>query len=53
MKSLAFQIVKACREEWLAATPGEDHYRRPAPILFDGHSEDERPLTLELNRLSL
>jgi len=52
-KSLAFQIVKACREEWLAATPGEDHYRRPAPILFDGHSEDERPLTLELNRLSL
>jgi len=52
-KSLAFQIVKACREEWLAATPGEDHYRRPAPILFDGQSEDERPLTLELNRLSL
>ena len=50
-KSLAFQIVKACREEWLAATPGEDHYRRPAPILFDGQSEDERPLTLELNRL--
>jgi pyrophosphate--fructose-6-phosphate 1-phosphotransferase len=52
-KSLAFRIVKACREEWLAATPGEDHYRRPAPILFDGQSEDERPLTLELNRLSL
>jgi pyrophosphate--fructose-6-phosphate 1-phosphotransferase len=51
-KSVAFQIVKACREEWLAATPGEDYYRRPAPILFDGHSEDERPLTLELNRLS-
>ena len=51
--SLAFQIVKACREEWLAATPGEDLYRRPAPILFDGQSEDERPLTLELNRLSL
>ena len=51
--SLAFQIVKACREEWLAATPGEDLYRRPAPILFDGQSEDERPLTLELNRLAL
>jgi diphosphate-dependent phosphofructokinase len=52
-RSLAFQIVKACREEWLAASPGEDYYRRPAPILFDGQSEDERPLTLELNRLSL
>ena len=53
INSLAFQIVKACREEWLGAAPGEDRYRRPAPILFDGHSEDERPLTLELNRLSL
>ncbi len=51
--SAAFQIVKACREDWLAAVPGEDAYRRPAPILFDGKSEDERPLTLELNRLSL
>jgi pyrophosphate--fructose-6-phosphate 1-phosphotransferase len=51
--SPAFQIVRACREDWLAASPGEDHYRRPAPILFDGQSEDERPLTLELNRLTL
>lgn len=51
--SVAFQIVKACREDWLAASPGEDYYRRPAPILFDGQSEDERPLTLELNRLSM
>jgi pyrophosphate--fructose-6-phosphate 1-phosphotransferase len=53
INSVAFQIVKACREDWLAAVPGEDHYRRPAPILFDGQSEDERPLTLELNRLSM
>ncbi len=50
--SLSFRIVKACREKWLAAEPGEDHYRRPAPIMFDGQSEDERPLTLELNALS-
>ncbi len=53
INSVAFQIVKACREEWLGAAPGEDHYRRPAPILFDGQSEDERPLTLELNRLAM
>ncbi|MFZ7125392.1 MAG: 6-phosphofructokinase [Desulfobacterales bacterium] len=50
-ESLSFQILKACRENWLAAEIGEDHYRRPGPILFDGKSEDERPLTLELNAL--
>ncbi|MDJ0665984.1 MAG: 6-phosphofructokinase [Desulfobacterales bacterium] len=50
--SVAFQVVKACREEWLKAAPGEDNYRRPAPIRFDGQSEDERPLTLELNALA-
>ena len=49
--SVAFQVVKACRAEWLNATPGEDKYRLPAPIRFDGRSEDERPLTLELNAL--
>lgn len=53
INSVAFRIVKACREEWLGAAPGEDYYRRPAPILFDGQSEDERPLTLELNRLAM
>jgi pyrophosphate--fructose-6-phosphate 1-phosphotransferase len=51
-RSVAFQVVKHCREAWLAASPGEDNYRRPAPILFDGRSEDERPLTLELNALA-
>ena len=50
--SVAFQVVKACREDWLKAAPGEDNYRRPAPIRFDGQSEDERPLTLELNALA-
>lgn len=49
--SVSFRIVKACRDKWLTARPGEDHYRRPGPILFDGKSEDERPLTLELNAL--
>jgi pyrophosphate--fructose-6-phosphate 1-phosphotransferase len=50
--SVAFQVVKACREKWLNASRGEDNYRRPAPIRFDGQSEDERPLTLELNALA-
>jgi pyrophosphate--fructose-6-phosphate 1-phosphotransferase len=49
--SVAFRVVKACRENWLNASQGEDNYRRPAPIRFDGRSEDERPLTLELNAL--
>ncbi len=51
INSVAFQVVKACRENWLNASQGEDNYRRPAPIRFDGQSEDERPLTLELNAL--
>jgi pyrophosphate--fructose-6-phosphate 1-phosphotransferase len=49
LNSIAFQVVKAHREKWLAATPGQDHYRRPGPIRFTGKSEEERPLTLELN----
>jgi pyrophosphate--fructose-6-phosphate 1-phosphotransferase len=50
-RAVAFQVVKSCREAWLAAFAGEDRYRQPAPILFDGKSEEERPLTLELNAL--
>jgi pyrophosphate--fructose-6-phosphate 1-phosphotransferase len=49
--SIAFQIVKANKEKWLAATPDDDHFRRPGPIRFTGKSEEERPLTLELNAL--
>jgi pyrophosphate--fructose-6-phosphate 1-phosphotransferase len=49
--SVAFQVVKAHRDKWLAATPGDDHFRRPGPIRFTGKSEEERPLTLELNAL--
>jgi pyrophosphate--fructose-6-phosphate 1-phosphotransferase len=49
--SVAFRVLEACRENWLNASRGEDNYRRPAPIRFDGRSEDERPLTLELNAL--
>ena len=49
--SVAFQVIKAHRDRWLAATAGDDHFRRPGPIRFTGKSEEERPLTLELNAL--
>ena len=51
--SIAFQVVKALREEWLAAVPDEDNYRNPGPIRFTGKSEEERPITLVLNALAL
>ena len=51
VNSAAFQVVKANREKWLAAdTPG-DHFRRPGPIRFTGKSEEDRPITLELNAI--
>jgi len=51
VNSVAFQVIKTHRDKWLAATVGEDHFRRPGPIRFTGKSEEERPLTLELNAL--
>lgn len=51
INSNSFRIVKALREKWLAAEPGEDNYRRPGPIRFTGKSEEDRPITLELNAL--
>jgi pyrophosphate--fructose-6-phosphate 1-phosphotransferase len=52
VESVTFQIAKANREKWLAALPGEDNFRRPGPIRFTGQSEEERPITLELNALA-
>ncbi len=49
--SIAFKAVKEFRELWLAASPGEDHYRTPGPIRFTGKSEEDRPITLVLNAL--
>jgi pyrophosphate--fructose-6-phosphate 1-phosphotransferase len=51
VNSVAFRVVKAQREKWLAATPEDDHYRRPGPIRFTGKSEEDRPITLELNAI--
>jgi pyrophosphate--fructose-6-phosphate 1-phosphotransferase len=47
----AFRVVKTFRDKWLAATPGEDHYRHPGPIRFAGNSEEHRPITLLLNSM--
>jgi pyrophosphate--fructose-6-phosphate 1-phosphotransferase len=49
INSPAFRVVQAFRKKWLAASPGEDHYRRPGPIRFTGKSEEDRPITLVLN----
>jgi pyrophosphate--fructose-6-phosphate 1-phosphotransferase len=49
--SNAFRVVKACRENWLAAVPGEDNFRKPGPIRFAGTSEEDRPITLALNAI--
>jgi len=51
VNSVSFKVVKGFREKWLAATPGEDNYRRPGPIRFTGKSEEDRPITLVLNAL--
>ncbi len=51
LQNPAFLVVKACREKWLAATPGPDNYRRPGPIRFAGKSEENRPITLVLNAI--
>jgi len=51
VNSASFRVVKAFREKWLAAMPGEDSYRRPGPIRFTGKSEEDRPITLVLNAL--
>ncbi|MCG6895030.1 MAG: 6-phosphofructokinase [Desulfobacteraceae bacterium] len=48
-QSPAFRVVKALREKWLAAAPGDDDYRSPGPIRFTGKSEEDRPLTLQIN----
>ena len=49
LNSIAFRVVKAFREKWLAATPDDDHFRHPGPVRFTGKSEEDRPITLELN----
>lgn len=51
VKSPAFQVVKAFREEWLAANPGEDRYRHPGPIQLKDTNDEDRPLTLMINAL--
>ncbi len=49
VSSPAFQVVKAHREKWLAAIPGEDQYRRPGQIRLDNENEEDRPISLQIN----
>ena len=51
IESTAFKVVKALRQKWLAAEPGEDNYRKPGPVRFAGRSEEDRPITLKLNAI--
>jgi pyrophosphate--fructose-6-phosphate 1-phosphotransferase len=52
VNSVAMQVFRAHQEKWLAATSGEDHYRRPGPIRVDVPSEEDRPITLVLNAIA-
>jgi pyrophosphate--fructose-6-phosphate 1-phosphotransferase len=52
VNSIAHQVLKANSERWLAVDADADHYRRPGPIRFAGSSEEDRPITLELNALA-
>jgi pyrophosphate--fructose-6-phosphate 1-phosphotransferase len=49
--STAFGVVKASREEWLAAHPGPDSYRKPGAVLLDDGGDEPRPMILTLNAL--
>ncbi len=51
VNSTAFQVVKALREKWLAAFPGDDNYRHPGSIRLCEQGEEDRPITLTLNAL--
>lgn len=51
VNSAAFQVVRAYREKWLAATPGPDQYRRPGAIHLASKEEEDRPISLLLNAL--
>lgn len=51
LDSNAFRVVKAMRDTWLAASHGDDCFRKPGPLRFTGLSEEERPITLVLNAI--
>ncbi|MBT8342437.1 MAG: phosphofructokinase [Desulfatitalea sp.] len=51
INSPAFQVAKTYRDKWLAATSGDDQYRRPGPIRLHSDKEEDRPITLLLNAI--
>jgi pyrophosphate--fructose-6-phosphate 1-phosphotransferase len=51
INSPAFKVVEALREKWLAASPGDDTFRKPGPVQLYNSSGDDRPITLRLNSI--
>ena len=51
VESAAFRVAKAFREEWLAAHPGPDCFRRPGHIRLGEADDEPRPISLTLNAL--
>ena len=52
VNSPAFRVAHAMRDDWLAASPGEDPCRRPDPASLHRINED-KPLTLMLNAIDM
>jgi len=52
LNSPAFQMVKANRENWLAATSGPDQFRKPGPMALSWDDDEDRPITLALNGMA-
>ncbi|MBU1193873.1 MAG: 6-phosphofructokinase [Proteobacteria bacterium] len=53
LNSNAFKVFKAVREQWLAAESNQDRYRKPGPVMFSDRTEEDRPITLMLNSISV
>ncbi len=51
LESNAFKVLKAIREDWVAACACPDRFRNPGAIGFSKEMEEDRPLTLRLNAL--
>lgn len=51
LSSNAFKVYRELRDQWMAAGPDEDQFRKPGPVRFEGKTEEDRPITLMLNSI--
>ncbi len=51
LKSNAFRVFKAIREDWIAAESNQDRYRKPGPVRFTENKGEDRPIFLRLNSI--